>query len=609
MCGIIGYIGNKQAQSILLEGLKRLEYRGYDSSGIVILRRDKKADIVKKKGEVSLLKKELDQKRLVGKIGIAHTRWATHGIPSDKNAHPVWCCRKDFFVAHNGIIENALSLKSLLKQKGHKFLTETDTEVLAHLIEEHFQGDFLEAFKQAIRQISGAYAVVAVSKRDPDKIVFARNSSPLILGLGNKENFIASDASALLSYTQKVVYLNDGEIGMITASGFSVSTLDSKKILKNPTYLDWDISRVRKSGHKYYMLKEICEIPEALENTLRGRIIKQDGLAKLGGLEVVADRLHNIEEAVILGMGTALLSGKIGRLMLEEYAGLSARAENASEFRYLKSLINLKTAAIAVSQSGETIDTLLALREAKRKGALTIGIVNTVGSTIARETDAGIYNHIGPEISVASTKAFASQLVVWALLTVFLGRQRSMSLVMGRRILDELEKLPNLAKQALENKKSIRRLAQAYKNFDHFFYLGRKYHYPVAEEGALKLKEISYIHAEGYSAGEMKHGPIALIDKNFPTIILAPQDSVYNKMLSVAEEIRARKGQIIAVATQGDTKIKNLADKVIYIPKTLEMLTPILAVIPLQLFAYYVADLKGYNVDKPRNLAKSVTVE
>jgi len=609
MCGIIGYIGSKKAQPILIEGLKRLEYRGYDSSGIAIINKGKEINCVKSKGRISALEDELNNRVFNGNTGIAHTRWATHGTPSTKNAHPIWDCEKNIFLVHNGIIENAEKIKKYLIKKKHKFITETDTEVLSHLIEENFSGDLEVAVKKSLKQVIGAYAIAVISKKDPDKIVFAKNSSPLIVGLGKNENFVVSDASAMLAYTKNVIYLNDGEVGVITKDDFKISTLDNKIISKKSQKLDWDISKANKGGFPHFMLKEIYEIPEAIENSFRGRSVLRNGIVKLGGLEAVKDKLKDINRIIIVGMGTALIAGKVGEYMIEEYAGIPVEIENASEFCYRKTLLDKKTVVIAISQSGETIETLLAIREAKRRGILTLGIVNVVGSTIARETDAGVYNHIGPEIGVASTKAFVSQLIIIALLTVFLGRQRNMSLVMGQRILKELKRLPEFSKTILKNESKIKKLAKKYKDYKNFLYLGRKYNYPLAEEGALKLKEVSYIHAEGYPAGSIKHGPIALIDKDFPVLFLAPKDSVYEKMISAIEEIKARDGKTIVIATEGDARIRKIANDVIYIPKTLEMLTPILSAIPLQLFAYYVAVFKGRDVDKPRNLAKSVTVE
>jgi len=607
MCGIIGYIGKKQALPILIEGLKRLEYRGYDSAGIAIQNKDRIL-FQKCKGKIRDLENKITGKNLSGFLGIGHTRWATHGEPSDKNAHPLWDCKKRIFLVHNGIIENADLLKKRLLKKGHRFSSGTDTEILAHLIEQYFTKSLGEAVRLALKEVIGAYAIAVISLDDPQKIVFARHSSPLLVGLGNDGNFIASDASAILAHTREVIYLDDGEIGILTSNDFNILDLNNAKVDKKTSYLDWDLSQIEKGGHQHFMLKEILETPATIENALRGRMLMEEGMVKLGGLENLK-QLDQIERLIILGMGTALLAGKVGEYMLEEYAGIPVEVEDASEFRYKKLLLDQKTAILAISQSGETADTLFALKEAKRKGILTLGIVNVVGSSIAREVDAGIYNHAGPEIGVASTKAFISQLVVLVLLTVFLGRKKEMSLVMGRRILEELEKLPGLAAQILAKKAGIKKIAKQYSMFHNFLYLGRKYNYPVALEGALKLKEISYLHAEGYPAGEIKHGPIALIDKNCPTCLIIPKDSVYEKMILALEEIRSRKGKTFVVGTGGDQNLRKLANDYFFIPKTLEMLTPILSVIPLQLFAYYIALLKGCDIDKPRNLAKSVTVE
>ena len=600
MCGIIGYVGKKQALPIVMEGLKRLEYRGYDSAGVVVL--NKGAEVVKTKGGIEDLREKLTD--IQGTTAIGHNRWATHGEPSDINAHPHWDCKKEIFVVHNGIIENYKQLKEGLK--GHKFISDTDTEVLPHLIEENYKGNLEEAVRLALKKVVGAYAIAVVSEKEPGKIVFARQSSPLLVALGEGENFIASDAPAILGYTKQVIYLNDGEMGVITADDFQVFTLDKREVEKSSHEIEWDIEQAEKSGYPHFMLKEIFEGPETIENAIRGRIILKDGMVKLGGLEPVMDKLKEINRIVIVAMGTAFLAGKVGEYMLEEYAEIPVEIENASEFRYKKWVIGKDDAVLAISQSGETADTLFAVKEAKRKGVFTLGVVNVVGSSLAREVEAGVYNHAGPEIAVASTKAFISQLAVLALLTVFLGRQRNMSLVTGKRILEELEKLPELCRRVLEKKENIKKLAEKYSDFKDFFYLGRKYSYPVALEGALKLKEVSYIHAEGMPAGEMKHGPIAMINKDFPSFVIALKDSVYKKNLSSIEEIRARNGRVIAIATEGD----NLsADDVISVPKTLEMLSPVLSVVPTQLFAYYVAVKKGLDVDKPRNLAKSVTVE
>ena len=616
MCGIIGYIGNKTALPVVLDGLKRLEYRGYDSSGILVSNNKNsenggKYNVFKSVGKIKNLEKESADSVVAGTIAIGHTRWATHGKPSINNSHPHSDCEKNIWIAHNGIIENYKILKKHLEEQGHKFYSETDSEVLAHLIEEFFSHNknLEESVRSALKLIKGTYGLAVVSAKEPDKIIAARSGSPLVLGVGQNENFVASDVSAILNYTKKVIYLDDGEMAIISSSDFTIKDLNNEPRKKEIQLIEWTLEESQKKGFPHFMLKETFEQPESIENSLRGRLIVEDGLAKLGGLENVTEELRNIERVIIVGCGTAAYAGRVGEYMLEEYAGIPVEVEIGSEFRYRKPIIDKKTAVLAISQSGETADTMEALREAKRKGALTLGIVNVVGSTIARETVAGVYNHAGPEIGVASTKALTSQLSVLALLTLFLGRQRNMSLVMGKRITEELKKIPEKIKIILKQSNKIKQIAKKYKNSKNFLYLGRKYNYPIALEGALKLKEISYIHAEGYSAGEMKHGPIALIDKNFPSLFIAPRDSVYEKIMNGMEEIKARGGKIIAIATQGDKKIASLADDVIYIPKTLEMLTPILSVVPLQLFAYYMGVSKGIDVDKPRNLAKSVTVK
>ena len=609
MCGIVGYIGQKKACPILLEGLRRLEYRGYDSSGMAILD-GQKMRTVKAVGKVCNLEEKIGDRDLAGTIGIAHTRWATHGKPSDKNSHPHADCSGDISLVHNGIIENYLELKKDLEKKGHKFTSETDSEVVAHQIEElNKKLGYEEAVFATLKMIRGTYGLAILNAQEPDKIIVARNGSPLVLGVGNGEYVIASDVSAIIRHTQQVVYLEDGEVAIIKADGYVVKTIQNKTKTKEVTQLDWSLEKAEKQGYAHFMLKEIFEQPAAIEDAIRGRLLPGEGLAKLGGLQGVVEKLRTIEKIIIVSCGTSYHAGLIGEYMLEEYAGIPVEVEYASEFRYRKPILNAKTAVIAISQSGETADTLAAIREAKHKGALTLGIVNTVGSTIARETDAGIYNHAGPEIGVASTKAFTSQLSILVLLTVMLGRQREMSLVTGQRIIKELKRIPKLIEKILAQDKEIKKMAKKYAKYTDFLYLGRKYNFPIACEGALKIKEISYVHAEGYATGEMKHGPIALIDENFPSLFVAPRDSVYEKTISGIQEIKARSGRVIAIATEGDTEIAKLVDDVIYIPKTLEMLTPLLAVVPLQLFAYYVGVSKGLDVDKPRNLAKSVTVE
>ncbi|MEN8252027.1 MAG: glutamine--fructose-6-phosphate transaminase (isomerizing) [Patescibacteria group bacterium] len=609
MCGIVGYIGKeKNAGEVLMDGLKRLEYRGYDSAGICVVE-NKKAKTFRAIGKVSELEKKIGDSNIDTNIGIAHTRWATHGKPSVKNAHPHSSGK--IHLVHNGIIENYGELKDKLIKKGHKFSSDTDSEVVAHLISEYNKkNDFLESVQKALRDICGAYSLVIVHADEPEKMIAVRNCSPLVIGVASDGFVLASDASAIIGHTDRVVYLDDGEMVVFTPDTYKVKTFAGRNKCKREQILEWDDEQAQKEGYAHFMLKEIFEQPSAVADAIRGRIIQKEGLAKLGGLTEVEDKLRDIERIVIVSCGTSYCAVLVGEYMLEEYAGIPTEVEYASEFRYRKPLIDKKTAVIAISQSGETADTLAAIREAKNKGGLTLGIVNAVGSTIARETDAGVYNHAGVEVGVASTKAFTSQLAILALLTVYLGRQRDMSLTMGKRIVGELKKLPKKMEEIFEDEKNIKRIAKKYSKYTSMFYLGRKYNFPIAMEGALKIKEISYIHAEGYASGEMKHGPIALIDKNFPSVILAPKDSVYEKTLSAIEEIKARSGKVVAVTTVGNReKIKKHANDIIEIPKTLELLTPILSVVPLQLMAYYAGTAKGYDVDKPRNLAKSVTVE
>ncbi len=612
MCGIIGYIGKKQAVPILLDGLKRLEYRGYDSAGISVITSGPTSKILtlKATGKVAMLEEKVSSQHIISNTGIAHTRWATHGKPCNKNCHPHLDCNGNISVVHNGIIENYQQLKNQLIKNGHHFSSETDSEIVAHLIEEFCKKmDFREAVLQSLKLLKGTYGLAILHKDHPAQMIVARLGSPLLLGVGKEEFIVASDACAIVQYTDKVVYLEDGEVALITPEGFEVMNIKNKKIEKKVSTLDWDMEQAQKNGFPHFMLKEAFEQPESVKNAMRGRISKADGMARLGGLRDVEKKLKNINRIVIVSCGTSYYAGLVGEYMLEEYAGIPVEVEYASEFRYRKPILNRKTAVIAISQSGETADTLAAILEAKNKGALTLGIINTVGSTIARETEAGVYNHAGPEMGVASTKAFTSQLTILTLLTVFLGRQREMSLVTGQRILQELEKIPAQIETILKQGKEIKKIALKYKNYADFLYMGRKYNFPIAMEGALKIKEIAYVHCAGYPSGEMKHGPIALIDKNFPSLFVVPKDSVYEKNISGMQEIKARGGKIIAIATVGDKEIKKQANDVIFIPKTLEMLTPLLSVIPLQLLAYYVGVSKGYDVDKPRNLAKSVTVE
>jgi len=605
MCGIVGYVGKKKAVPVLVEGLKQLEYRGYDSAGVSVI--GSGIETVKATGKVAVLENKLGGNDFGSMVGIAHTRWATHGKPSDRNSHPHGDCSGKISLVHNGIIENYRELRDLLVAKEHKFSSDTDSEVVAHLIEEFAKKlKFQDAVLAALNEIRGTYGLAILNSDEPEKIYAARLGSPLLLGVGKNENIVASDASAIVKYTDKVVYLDDGEMAVVGSDSYEVVTIKNKKIQKKIDTLDWSIEQAQKQGFDHFMLKEIFEQPEAVSNAMLGRLLVKEGMANLGGLKDVDERLKGINRIIISSCGTSYYAGLIGEYMLEEFAGIPVEVEYASEFRYRSPVIDKNT---AISQSGETADTLAAIREAKSKGALALGIVNVVGSTIARETDAGVYNIAGPEIGVASTKAFTSQLTILALLTLYLGRQRGMSEATGKKIASELKKIPKYIEGILSQKNDIKKIAKKLDKYSNLLYLGRKYNFPIALEGALKIKEISYVHAEGYAAGEMKHGPIALIDKNFPSVFVVPKDSVYEKTISAIEEIKARGGKIIAIATEGDKEIAKLADEIIYIPKTLEMLTPLVAVVPLQLLAYYVGIGKGYDVDKPRNLAKSVTVE
>jgi glucosamine--fructose-6-phosphate aminotransferase (isomerizing) len=606
MCGIFAYAGKKHAAPLLIDGLKTLEYRGYDSAGMFL----PDDGLFKSVGAVANLEKKIPFETR-GTVGIAHTRWATHGIPSERNAHPHTDCTEQVYVVHNGIIENHALLREELTSRGHTFCSDTDTEVLAHLVEEYASdaSSLEDALRAMLTRITGTYGIALMHKKFPDTIAVARMGSPLVLGIGNGEFLVASDPSPLLRHTKDVVYLDDGECAVLSKQGYRVFRTDNTTLSKTTDHIDWDIEEVQKGGYLHFMLKEIMESPEVLENTMRGRIVHHEHRAKLGGLESVEEKLRTTERLTLVGCGSAYYAGLIGQYLLERYAGIPTNVELGSEFRYRSPVFEKNSAMIVISQSGETADTLASLREAQQNGILTLGIVNVVGSTIARETDAGVYNHAGPEIGVASTKAFISQIEALILLTLFLGRQRGMPKDTAQEITEALTTLPDLVQKILDTTEDIERVAKKYVDARDVLYIGRAHHLPIALEGALKLKEVSYIHAEGYGAGEMKHGPIAMIDEKFPTVAIALSDALYEKMLSNIQEIRARRGPIIAIATEGNTAITKLADDVLYVPKSHDIVSPILSVIPLQLLAYYVGVAKGLNVDRPRNLAKSVTVE
>jgi glutamine---fructose-6-phosphate transaminase (isomerizing) len=607
MCGIVAYVGRKNATPFLLEGLQALEYRGYDSAGIYVAGQG----ALKRTGKVAELR-DATPEDFSGTAGIAHTRWATHGPPTEKNAHPHSDGSAGVWLVHNGIIENYAELRDRLIASGTEFVSDTDTEVLAHLIGQSYTADVLleDAVAGALTKVRGTYGIAVMSKREPEKIVAARLGSPLLIGIGDEGFYLASDATPILPHTREVLYLEDGEMAILTPDTYVVRTASKAAVQKTPQTIQWDVEAAQKKGYEHFMLKEIMEVPEVIRNTLRGRLNHEQGTSVLGGLRDVAPQLANAERIIITGCGSAYYAGLVGQELIEEFSGIPVEVEIASELRYRRFTGDPKrTVLIAVSQSGETADTLEAVRLAKKHGMLTLGIVNVVGSTIARETDAGVHNHAGPEIGVASTKGFVSQVTALALVALQLGRQRGLSQEAGIELTKALEELPEKAEKVLEQKAVIKEIAKGFKTTTSALYVGRKYQCPVAYEGALKLKEVSYIHAEGYGAGEMKHGPIALIEPSFPTVALVPKDSLYEKMCSNIQEILARSGKVIAVTTEGNTDIERLTKEVMYVPQTHEALLPILTTIPLQLLAYYVAKERGLPIDKPRNLAKSVTVE
>lgn len=599
---------------ILLDGLYRLEYRGYDSAGIAVVGENGTIKHIRTAGRVEELSSLLAAHSISGSCGIAHTRWATHGAPTIANAHPHADCKNSVFVAHNGIVENHAHLRAALEREGHVFASETDSEVLAHLIERAFNsmnanGTLEDAVAEALRHVEGTYGIAVVSNKHPQKLVVARRSSPLILGIGDGEFFAASDSAALLRHTRRIVYLDDNELGVLTPHGYEVRNIRRKPVAKPIELLTGSPEDIEKGGYEHFMEKEIHEAPEVIRNAIRGRILHDTGTTKLSALDASAEKLRHINRVIFLSQGTSYYAGLVGKYMVEELAGIPVEIVYASEFRYALPPLDERTLVIAISQSGETADTLEAVREVKRHHVSTLAIVNVVGSSIAREAGMGIYNYAGPEIGVASTKAFISQLAVLSLVAVWFGRQRNLSLSRGREILEELQRLPHKAEKILSGILPARSLADEYASYENFLFLGRKYNWPVALEGALKLKEISYVHAEGYTLGEMKHGPIALVTPQFPSLVVVPSDSVYEKSLSNIHELKARSGKVIAVATEGNFAIARVADHVLYVPQTLEILSPILTTIPLQLFAYYMAKKRGCDIDKPRNLAKSVTVE
>jgi len=608
MCGIVGYVGPKEAVSFLVEGLARLEYRGYDSAGVAVLNGGG-VETRKLAGRIAGLRELLTRTPVHGRCGIGHTRWATHGAPTERNAHPHIDCTRTVALVHNGIIENADVLRKRLEQDGHRFATETDTETLAHLIEESAGATLEERVIAALEHVEGTYGIAVVAEPDPGKIVVARRGSPVLLGVGDGEYLVASDASAVLGHTRSVVYLNDGDVAVVTAQGYRVLDRHAREQERAVDDIEWDLDAIALGGYPHFMLKEICEQPETVRSTLRGRLLVAEGTARLNGLNLTAAQCGAIRRIVVVACGTSWHAGLVGRHVLEELAGIPVSVEYASEYRYRRQLRLPGTVTIAISQSGETADTLEALRAAKAAGSTVLGLVNVVGSTIAREADGGIYLHAGPEIGVASTKAFTSQVVALLLLGLYLGRQRELEVEEGRRLVSQLVRLPELVERALAVEPQVRALAERYADARNALYLGRGANFPVALEGALKLKEISYIHAEGYPAAEMKHGPIALIDENMPVVCLAPKDPVYPKVVSNMQEVKARGGRIIAITSEGNGDLTNLADHQVAVPASPPLIAPVLTVIPLQLLAYHIAVLRGCDVDRPRNLAKSVTVE
>lgn len=607
MCGIVGYCGPRPAADVLLEGLKRLEYRGYDSAGICV-GTNGAYTLIKKKGKIRDLREAVPD-TLAGEFGIGHTRWATHGEVNDKNAHPHTDDSGDVILVHNGIIENYMGLKKTLIQAGHTFLSDTDTEVIAHLVSDSYKGNLEEAVREVLPMLKGTYGIAVMHKHEPGKIVGARNGSPMVLGVGDGEMFLASDVTAILAYTRDAIYLNDGELVSLNCNGYKTFDVNAKIIKKQVEEIGWELEQIEKHGFGHFMEKEIAEQVESITRAFQGRLNRDGATGHLGGLNMTPQELIGIKRIIVIAAGTSFHAGLIGAYLIEKIARIPAQAELSSELRYKNPVVERGTVYIAVSQSGETADTLYAMREIQRKGARVLGMCNVVGSTIARESNGGVYLHSGPEIAVASTKAFTSQLTIFYILSLMLARMRDMSFEDGLQFINELEAVPAKIDAILKQKLVLEALAKKYAKYKDILYLGRGLNYPVALEGALKLKEISYIHAEGYSAAEIKHGPIALINDETPSIFLVPDDALRDKIISNMKEVKARKGRLIAIAVEGDTEVGEIADDVFYVPHTRDIMYPFLMVIPTQLFAYYCAIELGRNVDQPRNLAKSVTVE
>ncbi len=613
MCGIVGYIGKRNSLPIIVDGLKRLEYRGYDSAGVAIINAASEIKLFKKAGKIKEIETQIPVDVFDGNVGIGHTRWATHGEPNDNNAHPHTDMHNKFYLVHNGIIENYKTLKKKLSSEGYIFHTDTDTEILVNLISYNYinhNKNFEVAVRLSLCEVDGTYGIACLCVEDPGKIIVARKGSPLMFGVGQDEIIVSSDASAIIAHTKNVIYLEDGEYAVLRRNGIKLKTIDDEDIHREVQQIEYDLEQIEKSGYDHFMLKEICEQPDIIQNTYRGRIKFETGEVKLGGLASIKDKIFNAKRVIITACGTAWHAGLVGEYMLETYCRIPTEVEYASEFRYRNPIIRQDDVVILISQSGETADTLAAMREAKKHGATTLGFVNVVGSTIAREVDAGTYIHAGPEIGVASTKAFTCQLMSLVLLTMMIAKEKgTISEDEFKKIGAEIELLPYKMKQLIDKKDYFKYIAEEFKDAKNFLYLGRGLNFPVALEGALKLKEISYIHAEGYPAAEMKHGPIALIDENMPVVFIATKDGTYDKVISNIEEVRARKGKIITIATEDDDNIADYSDYVLRVPKTHDMLQPIINSIPLQFLSYYIATARGCNVDQPRNLAKSVTVE